>query len=132
MDKDGTCYPSQTTLANGLDITRGVCNTTIKSLSDLGAITIETRKLSCGGRASSLYKLNMGYFKAKLSDKSITAETVLSSVKSVSGLLSELQKGKLNFTDIELLQLIESGHLSLADEYMIKGEIARRNEDRIK
>lgn len=56
-DRDGRCWPSQTTLANLLKRSRSWVNKVITRLNSIGLIEVRDRWSANGGRLSSLYQL---------------------------------------------------------------------------
>lgn len=58
-DEEGTCWPSQATLAGKLKRSRSTVNRLIGRLQEIGMLTVERRSAGDGGRLSSLYRLRL-------------------------------------------------------------------------
>ena len=56
-DKNGYCFPSQSTIAKRLGLARSTINYHIKKLRQLGYLQIERRTTSSGGETSCLYRI---------------------------------------------------------------------------
>jgi hypothetical protein len=56
-DRDGYCYPSQSTLARRLRVSRQAVNQQIKILVKLGYLQVTHRKNASGGETSCLYRI---------------------------------------------------------------------------
>lgn len=58
-DKDGWCYPTQTTIAKRLRITRQAVGKSLHQLAELGYILIKQQRNDDGGNKACLYRLNL-------------------------------------------------------------------------
>lgn len=58
-DKDGWCYPTQTTIAKRLRITRQAVGKSLHQLAELGYILIKQQYNDDGGMRACLYRLNL-------------------------------------------------------------------------
>ena len=58
-NKQGECFPSQTTIANAVNMNRSTVNQAIKRLEGKKLLIIEQRKRSNGGTSSNLYRIEV-------------------------------------------------------------------------
>lgn len=59
-DDTGLCYPSLKTIANGTGLCLSAAKEAIKSLTELGVITV-TNRTDCGGQMSNMYTINFDF-----------------------------------------------------------------------
>ncbi len=64
-DRQGRCWPSQTTLATKLKRSRAWVNKVVAQLAEIGLIEVKDRWSQSGGRLSSLYTLAMDHESAE-------------------------------------------------------------------
>ena len=58
-NKQGECFPSQTTIAKAVNMHRSTVNQVIKRLEGKKLLIIEQRKRSNGGTSSNLYRIEV-------------------------------------------------------------------------
>ena len=56
-NKQGECFPSQTTIAKAVNMHRSTVNQAIRRLQDKNLIIIEQRRRDNGGTSSNLYRI---------------------------------------------------------------------------
>lgn len=58
-NKQGECFPSQTTIAKAVNMHRSTVNQAIRRLQDKNLIIIEQRRRDNGGTSSNLYRIGV-------------------------------------------------------------------------
>ena len=58
-NKEGECFPSQTTIAKAVNMHRSTVNQAIKRLQDKNLLMIMRRKRDNGGTSSNLYRIEV-------------------------------------------------------------------------
>jgi predicted transcriptional regulator len=58
-NKEGECFPSQTTIAKAVNMNRSTVNQAIKRLQDKNLLIIMQRKRDNGGTSSNLYRIGV-------------------------------------------------------------------------
>lgn len=58
-NKEGECFPSQTTIAKAVNMHRSTVNQAIKRLQDKNLLIIMQRKRDNGGTSSNLYRIGV-------------------------------------------------------------------------
>ena len=58
-NKQGECFPSQTTIAKAVNMHRSTVNQAIRRLQDKNLLIIEQRRRDNGGTSSNLYRIGV-------------------------------------------------------------------------
>ena len=58
-NKQGECFPSQTTIAKAVNMHRSTVNQAIRRLQDKNLLIIEQRRRDNGGPSSNLYRIGV-------------------------------------------------------------------------